>query len=547
MTPETRDPAKLREQLDSLELESTSLRSKLSAAEQMVEREKKRSDTLARASQIINSSLELDVVLRAVMDLAVETMKAERGFLMLVGIDGKLRFAVARNIEQVELASDDLKISQSIVGTVFGSGETVITTDAQADPRFQASNSIASMHIRSIVCVPLRIKDRTIGVVYLDSRVMPGLFSRQDPEVLLSFANQAAIAIDNARLFKEQQARLREIERLEAFQTRILESIASGVITINDKHTITTFNDAAGSTFGIDPKKMVGRPVRALDTLISGLASLIDAFVAESGLDLRQEMKAKHPTQGELTLEVKIAPLKNEGGVAIAITDITEQRKLLEQHEAELRRSKLIEESFSRYLAPHVVQTLMRNPDQLQLGGERGDATILFADIRSFTAMSAKMRAEDVVELLNQYLEVAVRVVFEHEGLLDKFYGDGLMAVFGPPRPRKDDCARAIRTAQKLQAEVAKIAPTWPFPFEIGVGLASGEVVAGHIGSAKRTDYTVIGDAVNLASRLQAAAAGGAIYLDEATYLRSGLDLPADKMSAKIKGRDGDVTIYALK
>src|SRR5262249_33256486 len=160
--------------------------SKLTTVEQRADREKRRALTLARAAQVVNSSLELDDVLRAVIDLAVETMKAERGFLMLREPDGRLRFAVARNIEQPELMQPDLEVSKSIVDRVLQSGKPVITTDAQIDPRFTASQSIAGQRIRSIVCVPLRNKDRTIGVAYLDSRLAPGIFNRQDPEVLMT-------------------------------------------------------------------------------------------------------------------------------------------------------------------------------------------------------------------------------------------------------------------------------------------------------------------------------------------------------------------------
>ena len=172
---------------------------------------------------------------------------------------------------------------------------------------------------------------------------------------------------------------------------------------------------------------------------------------------------------------------------------------------------------------------------------------ILFADIRGFTALSASMRAEAVVELLNSYLEEAVGIIFAHEGLLDKFYGDGLMAVFGPPRVRVDDAARAVRAAVSLHRVVKEIAPRLLRPIEIGIGMASGEVVSGRIGSARRMDYTVIGDAVNLASRLQAAAPPGTVFVDEDTYKKSGLNWPAEVMTARIKGRTDDVTIYSLK
>jgi adenylate cyclase len=293
---------------------------------------------------------------------------------------------------------------------------------------------------------------------------------------------------------------------------------------------------------------MAGKWIDALEALVPGMTSLLDRF--ESHATPRAEMAGIHPDGSSLVLEIRLALIylgEGDHGIAIAITDLTQQRELERLHEAELERAKHIEESFSRYLAPHVVQSLMHDPDKIELGGERVPATILFADIRGFTAMSTKMPAEHVVELLNNYLDVAVNIVFRHEGLLDKFYGDGLMAVFGPPRVRPDDAARAINAAIALIGAVETINPHLSQPVAISIGIATGEVVSGHIGSKRRMDYTVIGDAANLASRLEAASPPGTIFVDEPTYMTSRLNHPAEKMSAKVRGRDDMVTIYSLK
>ena len=118
---------------------------------------------------------------------------------------------------------------------VFETGEPIVTTDAQQDPRFNINLSVRALRLRSIICVPLAIKARTIGVVYLDSRVAPGLFSPHDPDLLTAFANQAALAIENARLFDAERARVVEISRLEQLQARVLGSITSGVITLDGR------------------------------------------------------------------------------------------------------------------------------------------------------------------------------------------------------------------------------------------------------------------------------------------------------------------------
>ncbi|HMD03189.1 MAG TPA: adenylate/guanylate cyclase domain-containing protein, partial [Candidatus Baltobacteraceae bacterium] len=280
---------------------------------------------------------------------------------------------------------------------------------------------------------------------------------------------------------------------------------------------------------------MIGQTASALTAFLPDFAELLDTFFKSGAIQLRAEVEAHKAGGGELVLEVRLAPLQTaEGtGVAVLVTDVTSQRK--------------IEESFSRYLAPHVVQSLMHDPSSIRLGGERKRATMLFADVRGFTAMAATSSPERVVEILNGYFEEAVRIVFEHDGLLDKFYGDGLMAVFGPPRVRDDDAQRALAAAIRLHEVVRALGPMLNYPLEISVGLATGDVVAGHFGSTRRMDYTVIGDAVNLANGLQSAAPAGCIYCDEETFRSAGpISRPTQQLQARIKGRSELVTAYAI-
>jgi class 3 adenylate cyclase/putative methionine-R-sulfoxide reductase with GAF domain len=536
---------------EALSLEHQALEHQLAATNAQAQREVEKAATIARVAEMVNSSLDIDVVLRRVLDAAVEVLGAQRGFVMIAdAVTDALVLAAMHGLDRAAIDSDEMRPSQTAVRRVFASGETLITTDAQSDPRFNAQLSVRLLNLRSIICVPLNCKARRIGVMYLDSRVMPGLFTPQDPSLLIAFANQAALAIENARLFNEQRAQLREISWLEELQAKVLSSITNGVITIDAAGIITTFNGAAQETLGVPAAAMTGRPVSALDALIPRLSALI----GQSELVGRPiEVGATHPLRGALTLEIRIAPLELDDAsghgrphVAIAITDLTERRALETMHRTDVEQRHAIGDAFSRYLAPHVVELLMKSPSTVELGGERNTATILFADIRDFTKMAARMEAERVVEILNAYFEAAVAVLFEHDGLLDKFYGDGLMAVFGPPRVRSDDAARALRSAARLHEVVRELEPIIREPLRISVGLATGEVVAGHIGSTRRLDYTVIGDAVNLASRLQSAAPPSATYCDETTYVRAGLDLRGERLQAKIKGREDLVTVYRL-
>jgi adenylate cyclase len=532
---------------ETLALERASLQSRLAASSTNADREFAKLRTLGRVAETVNSSLELDVVLRRVLDTAVQVMKAERGFLMIANAAGQLELTTTYGIDRATVEGDDMRPSQTTVRRVFETGEPIVTTDAQQDPRFNINLSVRALRLRSIICVPLAIKARTIGVVYLDSRVAPGLFSPADPDLLTAFANQAALAIENARLFEKQRAQVVEISRLEQLQARVLASITNGVITVDGRGLVSTFNDAAAETFGVDGPLMIGKPARALDALIAGITN----FLSEELVPAKpMELEAHHPTRGALALEVRIAPIElpdstGAHGWAIAVTDLTERRKLERLHAADVEQRRAIGDAFARYLAPHVVEQLMRAPGGVALGGERATATILFADICAFTELAERLDAEVVVEILNHFFSAAVQIVFDNDGLLDKFYGDGLMVVFGPPRVRDDDAARALAVAQALHRAAATIQADGK-PLRLAIGIATGDVVAGHIGSPKRMDYTVIGDAANVASRLQGAAPPGRTYADEPTYQRVRPRPPAEKLIAKIRGKAEPVTIYAL-
>lgn len=161
----------------------------------------------------------------------------------------------------------------------------------------------------------------------------------------------------------------------------------------------------------------------------------------------------------------------------------------------------------SRYLPNGIVNEMLKDSVAAQLGAKRAEVTILFADIRGFTALSEKLPPEDVVEILNEYLTVMTEIIFKHEGMIDKFEGDAILAIFGAPQPHEDDPERAVRTALEMRDHLEGLQTHWheltQTRLEIGIGINSGAVMVGNIGSHLRMDYTVIGDAVNLAARLQ--------------------------------------------
>ncbi|PYY14187.1 MAG: hypothetical protein DMG61_10810 [Acidobacteria bacterium] len=177
--------------------------------------------------------------------------------------------------------------------------------------------------------------------------------------------------------------------------------------------------------------------------------------------------------------------------------------------------------ALERFLSPEVVEMVSKNPEGVRLGGINQKVSIMFADIRSFTTLSEKMEPEKVVEILNNYFTHVTDIIFDHGGTLDKYLGDGVMALFGAPLSKGNDAENAVRAAQAIQRLVIELnrdAATREWPeFGVGIGINSGIVTAGNIGSPRRIDYTVIGDTVNTASRLMSNAPAGKIIISQAT------------------------------
>ena len=205
---------------------------------------------LAGIGQVVNSTLEVDEVLQIVMDTIVRLTEAERGFLMLRDERGEMVIRTARNWEQESINQSESSISRSIVQRVIDGGEAILTTNAREDPRFGGQESIIAFNLRSILCVPLMVKTELIGVIYTDNRIRTGIFSESERDLLIAFANQAAVAIENARLFSSLKRTLEEVTELKNLMDDVFASIVSGVITADVQDQITLCNRAAASILG---------------------------------------------------------------------------------------------------------------------------------------------------------------------------------------------------------------------------------------------------------------------------------------------------------
>jgi adenylate cyclase len=216
------------------------------------------------------------------------------------------------------------------------------------------------------------------------------------------------------------------------------------------------------------------------------------------------------------------------------------------------QREAAMRANFERYFAPSVAADIAGRDGAIESGGVRRPLTILFSDIRGFTALAESMAPDAIAALLSAYFTEMVDVIFEHGGTLDKFIGDAIMAQWGAPIAHPDDAERALRAAVDMQQAVRDINRRWAAEgrpaIGVGIGINYGEVFAGNIGSHRRLEYTVIGDAVNVASRLSSAAAPGEILLSDAFHRQLGTKRPAVERAEgiEIRGRTGKVTAYRI-
>ncbi len=471
-------------------------------------------------ARLLASSQEPALVLERVMDAVVSVTGAERGFLLLNEPDGSLNVAVARNGHQDDLRHPGFGPSRTVIDFVAETGEAQVIDDALTDNRTAASESVGALRLRSIVCVPLKIAGETLGVIYLDHGVETGRFGRTGLRLLEVVAQQAAVAVHGARLREQAHSTTGRIDKLALYQDEILRSISTAVVTLDPHGRVQHANHAAEELFQVAAQQSMGHAYRTLTGEPLGDALLPALKAAAAG-------KASAPFEIESAvcgaprfLRCLVSPVPGDGGdvggIVVLIDDQTARvtaERSLESEEAEHRR---VRELFSKYVPEAVVKKLVENPNESPAGVAQREVSVLFADIRGYTTLSERSSPERLLVTLSRYLTVATNCVMEQHGTLDKFMGDGVMAVFNAPVDLPDHPLAALKAAWAMQRRAARFMEGVSF----GVGVNTGTAIVGNIGTDQIRNYSCIGDVVNVASRLQGHAEGGHIIITRSTYDR---------------------------
>ena len=482
----------------------------------------------------VTSDIKLSSLLQRVMGEATRMLNAERSTLFLNDEKTKeLWSEVGQGLESMQIR---LPNHVGIAGAVFTSGKSINIPYAYADLRFNpAFDKKTGFFTRSILCVPIVNKEgKTIGVTQVLNR-RGGPFTGDDESRLRAFTAQISIALENAKLFADVQS-------MKNYNESMLESMSNGLITLDENERIATCNAAGLRILKVHAGDILHKPVSEFFAgdnvwVLEKLRQVTESGQQQTSMDASLQV-ADESLSVNLTVQPLLDAEQKHIGSMFVIEDISSEKR--------------IKSTMSRYMDPGIADRLVAAGAEV-LGGKNVECTVLFSDIRDFTTLTEQLGAQGTVALLNEYFTLMVDCIQKEYGMLDKFIGDAIMAAFGIPESHEDDADRAVRAA----IDMIKTLETWnrqrigegKLPVNIGIGLNTDNVVSGNIGSNKRMDFTIIGDGVNLASRMESACKqyGTKILASEftvsklmGTYRKREIDLVV------VKGKTEPVSIYEI-
>jgi len=482
----------------------------------------------------VTADIKLGSLLQKVMGEATRLLNAERSTLFLNDEKtGQLWSEVGQGLESMQIR---LPNHVGIAGAVFTTAKSINIPYAYADLRFNpAFDRQTGFFTRSILCVPIINKSgKTIGVTQVLNK-RGGPFSTEDESRLRAFTAQISIALENAKLFAD-------VQNMKNYNEAMLESMSNGVITLDAQERIVTCNAAGARLLRVRPDEIVHRA--AAECFTGANAWLLEKLKRVAETEGTETTVDASLVVGDEVLSVNVTALplvsveKQRIGAMLMLEDISTEKRL--------------KSTMARYMDPGIANQLVASGAEA-LGGQSVTATVLFSDVRSFTTITEQLGAQGTVALLNEYFTLMVDCIQREEGMLDKFIGDAIMAAFGIPVQHEDDADRAVRAAIGMMRELN----SWnqqrltegKLPVDIGIGLNTDVVVSGNIGSRKRMDYTIIGDGVNLAARLESACKqyGAHILISEFTYRKLRATYTTREVDlVVVKGKTQPVAIYEV-
>ncbi len=498
-----------------------------------VERQQREEAMLLEVVSSIASEIRLEPLLGKILAAAIQLLDADRGTLFLY--DPKRHELFSHVADGIESSEIRFPANAGIAGECFSSGKVINILDAYQDARFNpAIDRSTGYRTRSMLCMPIVARAAgVIGVMEILNRRL-GAFGPADERRLQAFCAEAAVSIQNAQLFEEINA-----ER--NYNESILHSMNNAVLTLDAAGILRKVNASAVRILRRGAGELVGRPLGEIFVGRNAwVAGSLDKVRAAGKTDITVDtdlfVDGARTASVDLTT-VPLVSMKDEPiGYMLMMEDIT--------------REKRLRNTLSRYMSKSVMDQLLASGDAV-LGGINREVSVLFSDIRGFTSISERLGAQETVALLNEYFTDMVDIVFAHQGVLDKYMGDMIMAVFGSVLQHTEDADNAVTVGNRMMAGLRllndRLAARGREPIKIGVGISTGEVVAGNIGSPKRLEYTVIGNRVNIAHRLEDANKfyGTSVLICNQTYERMKDRSEVREIDLiRVRGMEEPVAIY---
>ncbi|MCE5269876.1 PAS domain S-box protein [bacterium] len=495
-------------------------------------------ETLRDVGVALGGLLDLDCLCRELLARAASLLNAERAAVLLAPVADSSGESVPLAVKE----SFNLEPGQAEALEQFVRGSLIADLSGGLALRLNLPGALPSATgCGKLLAAPVRHKGVLLGALLAaDKEGRHGARPDFDPEdegLLTAIANFAGAAVSNANLY-------RSVNEIRRYNESILASIASGVITTGAGGKIVSFNASAAAIFGLEPAAAAGLSLEQLFASIGcpGLPERLRPALERGVAFQETSLRGVRPDGAELVLNVSAAALLDEesGGVrglVVSVENISEPAR--------------VREMLKRYVSPEVAEAALSGGRIPGLGGELREVTVLFADIRGFTALAEARAPDEVVELLNRYYNLMIEVAFSFKGTVDKIVGDEIMVLFGAPVAFPDDNRRAALCALAMLRELERFnrerrGPGQP-PLEAGIGLGRGTVIFGNIGSRRRMDYTVIGDTVNLASRLVAVARPGQIVVSDSVAESLGAQFSLQELGRlHLKGRREPVLAWSL-
>jgi adenylate cyclase len=457
--------------------------------------EQRKTELLLQLTRSLGTTLDFDQLLSQFLNRLADSVGAMRASIILITEDQPRLYSSTGHRSSISLEEI---LREGIAGWVLRERQALIVEETRNDPRWLARTPPQQV-VRSVAAAPIIRDGRELGVVTLVHHT-PGYFTEEHIDLLTSVATQCAFALDNARLYRQVED---ERSRLNA----VLRGAADPILLIDPQDRLVLANRAAIERFNLD--QAIGTPIDSLH-LHPDLLQALSNSAATTGAP-HEVLLPDQSTFSVSVAEVQVGEENDLIGRVAVIQDITASREL-ERREQERLRSV-----FRRYVSPQVAEEVLAGGGNFGEPEER-EIVVLFADIRGYTTLTEGLPARVLVEqVLNRYFTAMTEAMHRHDGTIDKFMGDGIIGLFGVPIARPDDIQRSLFAAVEMQRAFKELRHDWRAELNreigIGIGLSYGRAVVGNIGSTQRLDYTVIGDVVNTASRLNGLAEAGEIVV----------------------------------